>query len=97
MSSKYKKEWEEGRSWLKPVFGNNKQGRCIFCNCNVCVSGGLGQVKYHEQTPKHRGASSSVSTQRTFSTGTSPVSSNPPNFRLNFSEQVLHAEILHFM
>ncbi|XP_018784195.1 PREDICTED: uncharacterized protein LOC108965966 [Bactrocera latifrons] len=52
---KYKPEWEKQYGWVTSDSQNKTNARCTICAVNFTSgSGGIGQIKQHQETPKHR-------------------------------------------
>ena len=65
MPNKYNKAWENQRSWLRPVFGDNSSANCSYCKCNIKIDKkGITALNNHEETTKHQGYANDYKKQR---------------------------------
>ncbi|XP_047517164.1 uncharacterized protein LOC125057485 [Pieris napi] len=52
---KYKPEWEKQYNWLTSDLQNKSNAKCIICGVNFTISSaGIGQIKQHQNTQKHK-------------------------------------------
>lgn len=103
--STFKAAWQDQHDWLIPVQGQPTKAKCKLCGKEFSVANsGLGQVKQHAETEKHKQVSntrSGTSSQRLLlprSSDDGAISlSATPSVSFSTEEQTLRAEILWAM
>lgn len=94
--SKYKSSWQTNRSWLKPVNENEEKAKCTLCKSEFFISNsGIGQVKKHEETVKHKQLEKEIKNNSALNTDKGRIELLLPQPKpVSLEEQVTRAEVI---